>query len=197
LNQLGKAVAVVKWMCAGLAGLLFCVSAPRADDRIEFYADAAMSNCMITDVAPSPSFVQIHMFQTGTLPGTDVIFGARIPSCWVGATWLGDFFAIEAIGNSTQSDFGVILLHGACQEPPVYLGYMNFFASGQGLPCCAYPAHPTIDNDIFAVRECGLGFNYRPLLARPAIINGNANCPCEAPLATEETTWGRVKALYH
>jgi len=177
-----------------LIGLLLCVSTPKADDRIEFYADAAMSSCMVTDVAPG--LVRIHMFQTGTLPADAVIFGARIPSCWVGSTWLGDVFATSVGGMGTQSDFGVVLNYQACLEPPVYLGYMNFFTSGQGLSCCAYPAHPTIEDDVLGVRECGTDFTYRPLAARPAIINGNASCLCELPLSIVETTWGHVKALY-
>jgi hypothetical protein len=30
-----------------------------------------------------------------------------------------------------------------------------------------------------------------------AIVNPDLSCPCESPpVAVEETTWGRVKALY-
>jgi hypothetical protein len=191
-------VVVVKCICIALVGLLLCASTSQAEDRIEFFADAAMSTCNITDVAPT--LVKIHMFQTGTLPADNVIFAAHTPACWVGAIWLGDTFATDPTGVGGMGTHGdlVVLQYRACLQPPVYLGSMNFFTSGQGLPCCAYAAHPTIGiRPVFGVRECGTDFTYRPLSARPAIINGNADCPCELPVSTVETTWGRVKALYH
>lgn len=186
----------MKFTYGALIGLLLCVSAPRAEDRIEFFADAAMSSCMVTDVAPN--LVRIHMFHTGTLPADVVVFSAWEHSCWVGATWLGDFIVTDPTGilNNTHSTLGFALLYRECLQPPVYLGYMNFFASGQGLPCCAYSAHPNSPSEPVSVRECGTEFTYRPATVRPAIINGNANCPCELPVPATEATWGRVKALY-
>ena len=186
----------MKCKIVALAGLVVFASTSRAEDRIEFFADAAMSSCNITDVAPT--LVQIHMFHTGALPGEVVIFSAYTPSCWVGATWLGDIIVTEPTGvlNNTHSPRGFGLLYFECLQPPVYLGYMSFFATGQGLPCCEYGAHPTTVGNGFGVQVCGTASTFRPLSARPAIINGNADCPCELPVSTVETTWGGVKALY-
>jgi hypothetical protein len=95
-------VVVVKFTCSTLIGLLLCVSTPRAEDRIEFFAAA--------------------------------------------------------------------------------VGYMNFLASGQALPCCEYHAVATASSPpVVGVVNCN-SQTYRVASTRPAIINGNSNCPCESPL---------------
>lgn len=185
----------MKSMCCALVGLLLCVSTPRAEDRIEFYADAAMSTCVVSDVA---GLVQVHMFHTGSLPAKAVYFAALTPACWAGATWLGDVIVapwLPAFSNTHSSD-GLVVTYQACVQPPIYLGYMNFVTSGQALSCCEYHANaPSGSPPEIAVVNCD-NETYRIALTRPAIINGNSDCPCELPLSTNETTWGRVKALY-
>jgi hypothetical protein len=188
-------VIVMKSMCCVFFGLLLYVSTSRAEDRIEFSADAVMSTCVVSD---APGLVRVHMFHTGSLPAAGVFFFAPTPPCWVGATWLGDIIVspwLPGYANS-HSPNGLAVTYQACVQPPIYLGYMNFLVSGQALPCCEYHViAPTGSPGVVGVSNCDLQ-TYRVASTRPAIINGNSNCPCESPLSTAETTWGRVKALY-
>ena len=73
---------------------------------------------------------------------------------------------------------------------------MNFTAIGHGQPCCDYPVLPAPPEPGVQVYRCDDRI-YHYGTGRGVIINPDASCPCDTPLATESTTWGRVKSLYH
>jgi len=178
-----------------LAGLAFAQTAPA--ERVEFYADASMSACELA--VDELSVAQIHMFHVGPEPAVSLAFAAPTPSCWTGATWLGDVISepFLTLGNTHDTNDGLAISYTACHELPVYLGYMNFVISAPAQACCLYEAtwielHPGILS-----ASCDLP---RPELrypgARGIIINPGPGCHCVSPVAVEETSWGKVKALY-
>jgi len=185
---------------APLLLLAVAVTAPpahAADDVIAFYTDASMTSCELVDQAPA--LVQIHMFHTGTLPTAFVGFYAAPPACWTGATWLGDIVnPAFRVGSNTQASTGIVIIYTGCLTPPQYLGYMNFAMAGAGQACCMYGASdPPNENDDLSAFGCSTTApEERPAIARPIVINPDASCPCVSPVAVEETTWGKVKALY-
>ncbi len=173
--------------------LFIAVPVAHAEDRIEFYADAAMIDCNIVDNAPQ--IVRVHMFHVGTGVSRGVVFSAPTPACWAGATWLGDIVdAPFGKGDATHPN-GIIVLYGECMAPPGHIGYMNFAAYGQGLPCCEYAPAPHVQAAEIRVTNCDT-ITFRAATGRRAIINGNASCPCVQPVPVSETTWGKVKSLY-
>ena len=183
--------------CVSFLLLAVAVTTPAVragDDVIEFYTDASMMSCELADQAPA--LVQVHVFHAGTLPTAVVSFGARPPACWVGATWLGDIVApgFTPGGNSTQGADGLYIFYPECLMPPTYLGYMNFAVAGSGQSCCLYAASDPPLHPMF-VADC-TGFPERYPTARPIVINPDASCSCVSPVAVEETSWGKVKALY-
>ena len=68
--------------------------------------------------------------------------------------------------------------------------------------CCLYPpgpAYPVYVNGVLVKRiilnvECELVGSEMDGVG--LTVNANPSCPCELPVATTATTWGRVKALY-
>lgn len=173
--------------------LLALVSTTYAQDHVEFYADVSMISCNIVDNAPQ--VIRVYMFHTGTTPARGVMFRALTPACWSGATWLGDVVNPQFTKGDATHSSGLLVQYPACIAPPGYLGYMNFAAYGQGAPCCQYPPVATEGATTIRVQNCDI-ISFRTATGRRAIINGNANCPCEQPVPAAETTWGRIKALY-
>jgi hypothetical protein len=87
---------------------------------------------------------------------------------------------------------------GECKTPPVLVCTMLFVASGTSQPCCDYVVVPnSLPNEPYPIEYIDCTFLEQPAsVGRKVTINPNPTCPCELPLQTEETTWGRVKALY-
>jgi hypothetical protein len=167
-----------------------------AQDRIELYADAQRSSCAIAEPI-SPPIVQVHVFLTGPTNATGVRFKAPKPDCWVGATWLGDIVPASygTIGNS-QTDWSIGF--GSCisTTPAAYVGASSYLISNQALACCAVNAIPAVQ---FAFTDCSVNFSEHDLVpSKPLIVNPDQTCACQpgVVLATESTTWGRMKSLY-
>lgn len=171
-----------------------------AQAQIDLYADMAMSQCELTD--ESPALQSIHMFFVGTDAASAVNFAAPRPACWQGATWLTDMVPVPraTLGN-TQTDWTTTLNAEGfpdCRTPPVYLGAMLFSTTGGALPCCEIGAvfpPVTIGGPPFTYVDCGF-VSHSLVPGRKLVINANDSCRCQASLAVEASTWGRVKSLY-
>jgi hypothetical protein len=163
--------------------------------RVELSADNGFTSCALA--GDGSGLVAVHVFLTGSENSTGVAFGLAIPSCWSGATWLGDVLADAdwlALG-STQDPYGWSIAFTECHPLPIYLGYVNF-AGVPSSPCCDLLVTgpvPTLTHNVGAV-DCA--FHEHDAETGRLIINANDTCPCQQPLATKETTWGRVKSLY-
>ncbi len=167
-------------------------------EMITLFADAEGTDCSIT--RSSVGIVEVHMFHVGTGGRTAAHFVAPKPPCWTGATWLADAPnpAYLTLGT-TQDDFSIALL-GQCAELPVYYGKILFLTTRSSPECCEYKVLPAPTTEIrgaVVATDCAQPFpNLLALGGGKATINATPNCPCEPPTAVEESTWGRVKALY-
>lgn len=182
--------------------LLSVVTASRthAQDYIDLYADQAMTQCSLVD---NGGLQAVHVFLSGSAPATGVQFAAPRPACWQGATWVGDGFPGPRgpFGN-TQTGIQVQLFAPGiyeCKAPPVLVCTMYFTTTGAAQSCCdlivvpptSFPAEP------YGLEYLDCFFDEHPLNAgRKVVINPNDSCPCSGPVATEPSTWGRVKSLY-
>jgi hypothetical protein len=158
------------------------------------YDDNMGTNCNI--VTTAPGLKSVYVLHTRTDGATACQFSAPKPPCWTNAVYLSDtdLFPVT-IGNSQT---GKSLGYGTCRVGTVYLIAINYFI--QGAPaqfCCPYPVlpDPQVPSGRIEIVNCDFITLYG--YGATAVVNPDASCPCESPpVRVEESTWGRVKALY-
>jgi hypothetical protein len=184
------------------AALLMCAAvstAAQAQDprHLAFFADEAGTQCEVVNTRSE--IVTINMFLYGWGRGASAVtFYAPTPACWTDALWLGD--AINEnylwLGSTHDSHAGLTVAFGGCKDLPLYLGSMSFAASGSQ-PCCHYDVLPGLPATVNQLRIVDCDYNPVVIPYTSVTINPNAACPCGmGPVATEETSWSRLKALY-
>jgi hypothetical protein len=178
------------------AVLCFGVTAhAQAMYSVEVAADNTLSSCAIA--GDGSGLVSVHVFLTGSAGTTAVIFGAYVPSCWAGATWLGDNLAEPWLTlGTTQSPGGLSIAFGECRSLPIYLGHITFAGVPSEVCCALFAGAPAdfLDYDTAVVVDCA--FDDHDASGSRVLLNADSSCPCQQPLAVQESTWGRVKALY-
>ncbi len=179
--------------------LFLLVLAPAAshaqsDWKLEMFSDAQMSSCAVN--FNGPGLFQIHFVHTGSGESMAVGFALYPPACMTGAFWAGDRFDTQFdILSFTQADIGVAIAYRGCVALPVYLGYVQFYATAPSEACCEYRAsEATFVGVQFIGVDCAL--EAVPVESGRVILNPTPNCPCESPVATQSTTWGGIKSLY-
>ena len=173
--------------------------------QLQLYNDPSGVDCIIQDM---PGLVTAYVYYFnyfGDEGITALQFGAPMPTCFIGAIWLGDQTPWPIwIGDSQMNDpSGWSIALGGCQTPPVLIGSIVYFAQGLSPSCCPYPvvkaddARPQFPGMPIGV-DCG---SPEPsvfgIVAGTSYINGDHTCPCIWPVPVQETTWGGVKSLYH
>jgi hypothetical protein len=165
---------------------------PQGAGVIGLYADPTGSNC---NIIYGPSFVQVFVVHTHTSGATASQFAAPKPACWTNAIWFSDVGLWPiSIGNSQA---GVSIGYGACHTSAIHLLTINYFATTPPTQsCCPYPviAHPLEPSGEIVVVDCD--DNLLAAKGAAAIIYPDASCLCESVVRVEETTWGRLKAMY-
>lgn len=169
---------------------LTCAVPAAATVRVDIYADQNHSICQLYDNV-QPPVVLVYYFLSGATGASGVAFTATKPACWTGATFAGDSWIGVPIGN-TQN--GVSMGFGGCIQGTVYLGKTAYLVSGTGTPCCQITVMPGTWE--FVYTDCTFA-EYPIAAGQKVTINPDASCPCQLPVATEPSTWGRVKSLYH
>ncbi|UCG51329.1 MAG: BACON domain-containing protein [Candidatus Latescibacterota bacterium] len=164
-------------------------SPPTFGGTIGVYTDAAGSECGIQDV---PGLLPLYVVHVNTLGATASQFAAPMPSCMTGVSWLSDSpeFSVT-LGNS---QIGVAVGYGSCLVSPIHVLTINYFASGTSETCCMYPviADPNVPSGMIEVVDCASNLLYA--MGATCIVNPTNECRCD--VSVEESTWGRVKALY-
>jgi len=187
------------------AALLLCLIVPPVfgeTEKITLYADAAGTDCSVTETVPG--LVSVYMFHLGSGDRAMSRFMAPKPTCWTSAVWAGDLVSPDMwyTGN-TQTGLTVfyqapgVACYQAPMSLPTYIGTISYFVVSIGPSCCEYAVLPIPAAASVQAADCNSPFG--TLLAIGAgkvTINETEDCPCNPPLAIEETTWGRVKSLY-
>jgi hypothetical protein len=162
--------------------------------EVGLYADPLGGSCFITDAAPGllPIYA-VHVWS----PGASAIqFSAVMPACMVGASFLSDTSVYPVtIGNSQN---GVAIGYGACIASPNNVLIINYFVSGLTTACCELPVgpDPNVPSGSIEVVDCDSQL-ITGVEGLSGMVNGNpTDCECDPAVGTEESTWGKVKALY-
>ncbi|UCH84513.1 MAG: hypothetical protein JSW50_02130 [Candidatus Latescibacterota bacterium] len=173
--------------------------AQESNDRIGLYATptpAGDADCNITDAPPGGLLAVYCVHLQEPSGGPTMIasqFQAVIPECFTGS-WLSDTAVYPVTVNNSQ--VGVAIGYGICVPLPSHVLTINLFALGDTPPCCIYPvtADPNIPSGRVEFVDCddNLLFGW----GQSGVINGDQSCECSTFVATEHSTWGKVKALY-
>jgi len=154
---------------------------------ISAYGDEAGSTCDLVangGNAPVPLFI-VHKFSDGG-GATGCRFKVTIPTGLSVFGFNTTFVPIGQVGSDLS------LAYGVCINATTSLGSLIAFSTTAS-PACSYVSVVAADNfsDPIAT-DCIFG-EYRVPTGQ-SIVNNDGNCPCD--IATQPSTWGRVKSLY-
>ncbi|MFQ5511088.1 MAG: hypothetical protein ACE5EO_04500 [Candidatus Krumholzibacteriia bacterium] len=161
---------------------------------IGLYSDPTGVDCNVD--AKAIGLVSVYVVHQNTAGATAAQFAAPMPSCWTGGVYLSDTSNWPVtIGNSQT---GVAVPYGSCIPSPNHILTINYFVTvPNGATCCQYPVlpDPAAPSGHIEVVDCSGSLVFGDGSA--CFINPNASCAClAAPTPVEDTTWGRVKAMY-
>jgi hypothetical protein len=161
-------------------------------DHIGLYSDASGSSCQLA-TGFNPGITVIHKFSLGaigshfgvTFPAGSTVFAFSCSSCPITATSIPD--ATPLYGECVTGSF-VIGTITAVLNP----GYVRIVAA-TGVECAMYTDCSFVERAAYT----GIGYAGVPNSCGEVVAEmstGAASCPT---VATEPSTWGSVKALYH
>lgn len=167
-----RRILILVLVCVCLAGF--------AEARkVLIFSDLAFTDSTLTD--NTPRVVNLYVVHTDFTHSVGVRFATEASAGFTGV-WLSETSAYFTVGNSTTD---ISIAYGACLEPPVLALTMSYQLFGSS-SCSSLGVVPP-NGFPFIVCDEGCFGEYT--------CDGGAmkvNCP----VATEPTTWGKVKALY-
>lgn len=169
--------------------LSLTVAAPAmAVQDIGIFADAAGTSCEIADPGGN---VQVKVYIVQTSPVQPVV-GSAWKLEWDAGMSM-DYVSDDTSPYSKVGDAvnGVSIFYFTCTAGTFVIDTVTFLSHGTSAPCSymRLGPHPTQNRVIIQCNFAGTPFH-----GGEGIVNPNDNCHCT--LATEPTTWGRVKSLY-
>lgn len=165
-------------------------------DRIELYSDEGLSQCSLSDASPGIGDVFV-VHKLGDDPvGARGLYFRLVPSNGFTGTWLEDIVRAPVwdVTGTSQSGIG-ILYADPCPTTSVLVLQVRYQLFGTSSPCSFVEAAPWEGICCILITSCYNGAEY-PVEGDRIQVNPDASCPCGIPVATESTTWGRIKALY-
>jgi hypothetical protein len=147
--------------------------------------------CDIANPAPG-SFVTVYVFHQFGVPGESASasrFRIETPPGWSYITFTATAGYVP-IGDA-RTDLAVA--YGACVNTPVKIGSVQYIGAPGAPPCTplrllapqGFPSIIVDDCSFVESSAAGMGL----------VINPQASCCCQC-IATEPSTWGKVKELY-
>ena len=162
--------------------------------RIGIFGDAtgAVTSCAVVDDAPK--LLPLYVVHVDAPSVTASQFMAPQPACMDG-TWLSDTAVFGVTLGNSQT--GVAIAYGACLASPVHILTINIFASGTTAPCCVYPVTGDVNlpSGLIEIVDCADNLYYGD--GQSGVINPDATCACVDIVATQESSWGKIKSLYN
>jgi hypothetical protein len=158
---------------------------------IGLFADPQAASCNLFDQSAGlMTFYVVHVLTSGAAAAQ---FGAPIPSCMTGASYLGESSPFGAVIGNSQT--GVAIGYGACLSGPIHLLTIRLFVQGLSEPCCLYPVIPALGYGDTKVWMVDCDENELEAASAYAVVNPIGACQCSS-VKTEDATWGKIKSLY-
>ncbi len=151
---------------------------------VALYSDSLFTDSTYVDNVPSVLHVYV-VHEDFTADALAIQFRIERSAGFTG-TWLSESSPFPVVVGDSQT--GVAISYGLCNKTaPVLLLDIMYFAHGTSGPCSylASTAHPPSPSGGIEVGTCTV-----TAFAEPGRLRVNCTVP------VEETTWGRVKALY-
>jgi hypothetical protein len=171
-----------------LAILLCSASISFAEtDTINLYADPGYSVRQAFDTTPGLLKVYVvHEYTSGAVASS---FRIAASPGFTG-TWVSDSSPFTSILGTSQT--GIYMSYGGCVFAPTLILEVTYALSGTSSTCSFLEVVNHPDQPFIMTPDC---FADEPGPARGGklIVNPNASC---STVATQPTTWGRVKSLY-
>lgn len=180
-------------MCLALAPNLAAGNPIPVGGPISAYADPTGADVCLYDTGVGILDVYIVHNTTLTYPqgASASQFAAPKPACLAG-TYLDESSPFPTVGNSQT---GIAIAYGGCQsQGPLLILTIRYAVTGNTPAGCAYEVVPDPADPTGAVTFVDCSSTVQETWGGVAFINGYD--PLCAPVATEETTWGRIKSLY-
>lgn len=159
---------------------------------IGLFSDEYGSECELIDAIPGLASVYvIHMATAGaTASQWKVQSGGGFTMVYMSESLLP--YPCVDCGNTQE---GIYVPYGSCLSSPLFLITINYFAQGTSAPCSYLEVVPDPDTGTgeIVVWDCG-----DEMLAGGGArlyVNPDGSCEC-GPVPTEQTNWGKMKALY-
>lgn len=182
-----KRIALLTICLVALAAPAFSQAINPLVGDISMYNDDQGSNCNIV-ANGGGAFLQPYMIQKFSNGGgaTGLRFKITVPT---GMSIVGFGTIYVPIGD-VKGDLS--LAYGVCQQSQFVVGQLQVLSLSAS-PACSYISVVAADNFANPIAtDCNFG-EY-PIKVGQAIVNSDGSCPCS--IATEPTSWGKVKSLY-
>lgn len=164
--------------------------------NVAFFADDQGLSCNFND--NTTGLVSVYILHVNNVDGATasqfyiVPVGGPTMSFLAGSAPAGYI----ALGDAFESTMGLSVAYGGCINSSSFLIYtLSYFASGTS-PACSrltFAAPTSVAEGEVIGADCSFAQIPMPLNGQ-LIINPDQSCQCN--VATEETTWGKVKSLY-
>lgn len=151
-------------------------------DRMLLFSDAALTDSTLTDDAPRT--VTIHVVHTDFW-GTGSRFRIATDPGFTGV-WVGDSSPYFTVGNS---NIDVSIAYAACLQGPVLVLTATYQLFGTSSACSGLHIAPG-EGQLCVIATSGGG------CIDAVCVRDLGSLHVNCPVATEPSTWGKVKALY-
>lgn len=176
----------MKWraLSALFVILSFSVPANAQIDELFIYSDAALTQSSLDDNTPQT----VTLYVAGYLFGSTGLRFSIKPTSGFTGVWLGDTSPFAKIGQS-PTDIAIAFNDCIYSSSFVVLT-ISYQLFGTSAACSELRTAPADGFSSAISLSTGCGFAEVPVKTVSSI---RISCP----VATESTTWGQVKALYH
>jgi hypothetical protein len=168
--------------CVVFLLVFFCAAAPAHADRILLFSDPGFSDSTLVDDAPRTATV--YVVHTDFW-GTGSRFRIAADPGFTGV-WLGQASPYFTLGNSTTD---VNIAYAACLQGPVLILTATYQLFGTSSACSGLRIAPA-NGQPCVIATSGGG------CIDEVCVRDLGSLQVNCPVATEPSTWGRVKALY-
>jgi hypothetical protein len=179
---------------------LGCVSqAAHATDggRVALYSDASLSQCTLSDAGPGTADIYVVHRIAGSDAAAYGVVGIMFslaPSAGFNGTWLEDIVPAGMLGNGI-SPSGIAVGYISCRSVDTVVLNARYQIYGTSSTCSNLEAAPHPNNCCIITSTCTFQ-DFLEVDGGRLVINADQSCLCDATVATESTTWGRIKAMY-
>ena len=159
--------------------------------QIDLHGDANAFSCSINDIGTGPITVYVFHNLTGGSQASRfrISTSASFTGVYVSEQFPPSFIAVGELAT------GVIISYSTCLTGSFAIAAIHFVGSGTSLPCSYLEVEPAPGRDAIEVADCVNGINTTATHGR-LYVNPDLGCEEWCILATEGSTWGKIKALY-